>query len=255
MKTPLRKLNNRAGSFSKVVKHLADEPTTIHFPFFVNGGLELSLCAVENKIVGHTNHWCVYDFWQCLKDDPRRLADNIQFIVGYEHFEERFYYHMQEHFQENVDVFVRSAQFYALNMCNESGQIYSGKFIGTKYINEMSLFNMKNLELHNLQLNMHETEKPIDIIDKINSDEQIIITPPKFSYRLLPGAQVDTLAAPNIDHTRLHEKLQEKNKWIMVCNYHNRLSDIYNNFHIEYYDQNWRPTNKSTAKEMLIVKS
>ena len=255
MKTPLRSLNNRSGAFSAVFNSLPDEYDTIHFPFFVNGGLELRMCMEDRNIVGHTHHWCVYEFWDCLKQDPQRLIQNIKFTLEYEHLEERFYYHMQENFQKNPDVFVRSAQFYALNRCNAEGQIFGGKWIGLKHVNDLNYYNMKNLDLLNLEPKMHDDILPINIIDAIPDDEYIIATPPKFSYRLLPDAQADTVINPNIDHWELKEKMADRKKWISVCSYHKKLHDIYKEFEIKYFSRNWTETTQEKAEEMLIVKS
>ena len=255
MKTPLKALNNRSGAFSALTKILPDDCVTVHFPFFASGGLELYLCALDKKVVGHTYHWCVEEFWACLKSNPQRLIDNIKFTVGYEYFEEKFFYYMQVNFQTNADIFVRSAQFFALNRCNEDGQIFGGKFVGTKHINDLTYFNMKNLDLHNLSVRMHEESDTINILDSIESDQFIIATPPKFSHRLLPNAQIDTLISPNIDHTVLNDKLKLKDRWVVICDYHPKINELYSNYEIQYFNQNWSMVDKESAEEMIIVKS
>ena len=197
----------------------------------------------------------VQEFWECLKNDPDRLIEIIKFTLKYEYFDERFFHYMQENFQTNIDVFVRSAQFYVLNRCTEDGQIFGGKFIDTKYINELAYFNIKNLDLLNLSVDMHEGASSLKIIETLQSDNYIVATPPGFSYRLLPAAQVDTLLNPNIDHAELASQLSTKNRWMIICNYHKKLEEIYNNYNINYFNEYWKESDPAAAKEMIIVKS
>ena len=255
MKTPLRLLNNRASGFNAAIKLLPEDCDEFHFPFFSSGGLELAICNEGKKINGHTYWWCVQEFWECLKNDPDRLIEIIKFTLKYEYFDERFFHYMQENFQTNIDVFVRSAQFYVLNRCTEDGQIFGGKFIDTKYINKLAYFNIKNLDLLNLSVDMHEGASSLKIIETLQSDNYIVATPPGFSYRLLPAAQVDTLLNPNIDHAELASQLSTKNRWMIICNYHKKLEEIYNNYNINYFNEYWKESDPAAAKEMIIVKS
>ena len=102
---------------------------------------------------------------------------------------------------------------------------------------------------------MHEESNTTKILDSIGDDEYIIATPPKFSHRLLPNAQADTLISPNIDHVALSEKLKSKHRWIVICNHHAKIDELYSDYQIQYFDQNWSAVDKNSAKEMIIVKS
>ncbi len=253
MKTPLRLLNDRSSAFKHINNIIPDNQNDLHFPFFVSGGLELLFCEHGKSVFGYTHWWCVEEFWNCLKSNPARLIEMIKHTINHKFLDERFYHYMQENFQTNMDIFVRAAQFYVLNRCNEEGKIFGGKYIDKKYMSDYMQITLKNTDISKLNIQHVETDNIMGIIDLIPPENFLILTPPKFTYGLIPDAVPDTLSDPSINHLKLKELLKNKHNWVIVYKKHNKIIDMYKDYDIKYFNKYWVETDKKNAEEIIIV--
>ena len=73
MKSPIRE-NNRFKCLP-LLRELIPPGSVINSFLFFDGNLEFGLANSERFIIGHTNRYVVYEFWECATTDARKTAE------------------------------------------------------------------------------------------------------------------------------------------------------------------------------------
>ena len=123
--SPLRYPGGKTRAIKKFEKYLPKDVKTVCSPFFGGGSFEL-FCIKNHgiKVVGYDLYEPVITFWNCLIEDPERLAAIVSTylpVVTKEQF-----YQLQSNFRQIEDTWERAGAAYVLNRCSFSGTMEAG---------------------------------------------------------------------------------------------------------------------------------
>ena len=252
MKSPIKENVNDSKALS-YLKEIFPKGSVIDSFLFFSGQMEFNLAEAGRFIVAHTNKYVIYEFRKCAMEDPQRIAKLS------EHFhpigDEKFFHVYQENWPKYKDHYTRSALFFLLNRCSESGWISSGKFDDVNF-NSIALSHLRKFSPKNFFLTL-------DKADTLN--EAITASATKGEYLLFPIGRFDNnffeygkskgYETTTILHKELCEQLQEsEKKWVVVYKTHSQLFKLYNDHNIIMIDKYGKRTeNKKNSEELIIA--
>ena len=154
MKSPIKEnINNfKCGP---LLREKMPRGSVVHSFLFFDGNIEFDLARTGRFIAAHTTKYVIYEFWKCAMEDPKRIAELSQFFFPIE--EENIFHILQEEWPKYRDPFVRSALFFLLNRCSESGHISAGK-LNARYYNPVALSHLRRFTIDNFHLHLTEGE-------------------------------------------------------------------------------------------------
>ena len=234
LKSPLRYQNDKRKAASIVNQLIPADVDKIISPFFRGGALEVALINRGYKIDGHIDFKNLHEFWRCLLDDPQQLYNFAHYFYPIK--DKDIFYLLQQKINDHDDAFIRAALFYVMNRCTEKGTITSGKLMeGHPEFNEYSLEKLKRFSTDGLNVFCSQTLNVVDSCDGF-----MLCCPPDYRTETLlspsPSAQSEK---PSINHIELNNKLNEKNNWILLVNYHKNLIKMYSEHQKVYLDKNY----------------
>ena len=252
MKSPIRESTNNFKALS-VLKTLIPKGDVIDSFLLFSGEMELSLAESGRFVIAHTNKYVIYEFWKCAMENPARIAELSESL--YPIGDEKAFHLFQENWPKYQDHYTRSALFFLLNRCSESGWISAGKF-DDKNFNPVALSHLKRFSPKNFFLTL-------DKADTLN--EAITASATKGEYLLFPIGRFDNnffeygkskgYETTTILHKELCEQLQEsEKKWVVVYKTHSQLFKLYNDHNIIMIDKYGKRTeNKKNSEELIIA--
>ena len=80
---------------------------------FFGGNIELNLAQMNRFVVAHTNKYVIYEFWDCVMKEPKKIGDMSKFLFSAT--EPNIFYILQENWPKYNDPYLRSAMFFLLN--------------------------------------------------------------------------------------------------------------------------------------------
>ena len=250
MKSPL-KANIQYKSLGELKKLIPPKSTVSSF-FLYSGNIELALAAGNRTIVAHTNKYPVYEFWVSLIENP----DSI-YIASKELFPKLLMpelHLLQEHWTNQENRAIRSAFFFILNRCSNSGLVSCGKIDRTSF-NPIALSHLKNFKTNNFYPFLDRDSDPIDALVTAKSTDYILLPAGIYNFNLFEYGKSRGPDMALIDHRKLHEtfKATEK-KCILLYKNHHRLFRMYNDYNIIMVDKYGRKVNnKSNCAELIIA--
>ena len=164
MKSPIKENINNFRCL-RAIKELIPHGSVINSFLFFSGELEFSLARDDRFIVAHTNKFVIYEFWKCAMEEPHKIADISKDLLPHIKNENMFHI-IQESWPTYRDSFIRSAFFFLLNRCSESGLISSGK-LNNENFNPISILHLKNFKIDNFHLVLDKQAKFIDSFKNI----------------------------------------------------------------------------------------
>jgi len=253
MPTPLRFLNDKSGATKIVNELIPREFEIIHSPFFCSGGLEVRLVESGRKVIGYTHFHQVMDFWNSLLNNPELLYEASHAIAHHPFMDEKFFYNFQKERALYPDEHTRGAIFYVLNRLSKYGTVTYGEYMESKkYLNDVSLSKLKSFRAPDLHVSYIETNDVLKIVENVTEDF-LICQPPRYSDGILDHATPSVLERPKINHEKYFEILKNKSNWINIYEYSPKLSEMYNDYEIIYFNKNWHKTTQEHATEMVIA--
>ena len=148
MKSPIKEsLNNF--KCSAFLKTLIPRGSIVNSFLFFDGGVEFNLTESDRFVVAHTTKYVIYEFWKCAMENPARIAELSESL--YPIGDEKAFHLFQENWPKYQDHYTRSALFFLLNRCSESGWISAGKF-DDKNFNPLALSHLKKFSPKNFFL-------------------------------------------------------------------------------------------------------
>ena len=230
--SPLRYPGGKTRACKKFQRYIPKDITRICSPFFGGGSFELySLMNYAIKIFAYDLFELLVVFWNCLLEDPQRLAELVSRylpVVTREQF-----YHLQRTFKQIEDSWERAAATYVLNRTSFSGTMASGGFSPLDEkgrngrFNENSLEFLKNFRVPKEMLTVEQASFEVSIPQYPH--EFIFLDPPYMVESKLYGRRGDL---QNIDHELLADMLRSRGNWMLCYNDCAEVRKLYRGFQV-----------------------
>jgi len=257
MKTPVRDgLNFKS---LPVIKELIPRRTIVGSFLLFSGAIELGLVGDQRFVIAHTNKRLVYDFWKCITEDSRLVADHAVFFFnnllnppppwkGAQAFLD-----LQQTWPNAVDPFAMAAKFFVLNRCSESGLVSSGEF-SPEGLNPMSIGRLKTFKAPNFYL-VHDDKENFSEALRDPEDSQYLFLPVgRYNHNIFDHGKNRAYETTLVHHQELCEKLiKHHKKWVVLYKNHAGVFDLYKGHHIIMVDQYGRKTNKKDKCEDIVI--
>jgi hypothetical protein len=236
-----------------MLKKIINPDSTVSSFFLYSGDIEMALASVGRTIVAHTNKYAVYEFWAVLTKDASALYEAVKHI--YPTISDPEFYPLQENWTSYKNPILRSALFFILNRCSDSGMVSSGK-IDRSGFNPMAMSYLGGFNPRNFCPLLDKSEDPIaalDIVKKTRTD-YMLLPVGKYSRNLFEYGKNQGADTISIDHHSLHDKLKAiDKKWILLYKKHSALFDLYSEYNIRMIDKYGRPTDSRDVCVEIIV--
>ena len=252
MKSPIKDSANDFNRLLPVLKELTPKGSVFNSFLFFSGELEYNLSESGRFVVAHTCEYVIYEFWYCAMLDSERIANLSKSLYPFEY--EKMFYIFQEDWPKYKDHFTRSALFFILNRCSETGWISSGKFDDKNY-NPIALSHLKKFKPKNFFLQHDKTDNLIKAIDDTTQKSDYILLPiGKFSYNFFEYGKNKGYERTTINHKELNKYLNGiDKKWIVLYKKHPQLFQMYKQHNITMIDKYGRKTDDNDKCEDLII--
>jgi len=252
MKSPIKENINNFKALS-ILKETFPKGSVIDSFLFFSGQIELSLAEAGRFVIAHTNKYVVYEFWKCAMEDPERIAELSEFF--YPIGDEKFFHSYQENWPKYKDHYTRSALFFLLNRCSESGWISAGKFDDANF-NPIALSHLKKFSPKNffLTLDKGDTLNKALVTSTIKSD-YLFFPIGKFDNNFFEHGRNRGYEMTTILHKELCEYLRDvEKKWVVLYKTHSQLLKLYDGFNITMIDKyGKKTTDKNKSEDFLIA--
>jgi len=251
MKSPIRETNNNFKTLS-VLRRMIPRGSVVHSFAFFDGSLEIGLARDDRFIVAHTTKYPIYEFWTCAFKDPMRIAT----LSNYLHpIEENTHKILQENWARYQDPFLRSALFFLLNQCSDSGLISSGVLDNDKY-NSFAVSRLTNFKLSNFHIELDSDKtltEAIEGADKTEAD-YLLVPAGNYNYGFLHHGKIQSLEITPINHKELFTTMNSlQYNWILIYNFHKEVKEIYKEYKQTMIDKYGNLTLKEESCKELII--
>lgn len=252
MKSPIKENINNFCCL-RALKEMIPPGSVVNSFLFFSGDLEFSLVEGGRFMVSHTNKFIIYDFWKCMLNDPHKIAD-IAVDLQPHLKDENLFYEVQESWPTYRDSFIRSAFFFLLNRCSESGLVSCGKLDNKKF-NPFSISYIKKFKIDNFHIILDEQKEFIDSFRNIKNTDYLLFPIGKFSYNLFEYGKNKGYEMTTIHHKRFRDALRHvKDKWIVIYKHHPQVHKLYKDYNVTMLDKYGRETqDKEKCGEVVIA--
>ena len=251
MKTPIKHTKSETKALAQILKKIPEGSIIDSFLFF-SGQFEFSLADYNRFVCAHTTKYVIHEFWHCMFED----SESIYNIINSDSFkfDQRVFETLQENWAKYEEQYIRSALFFLLNRCSETGDISSGA-MNVENFNKSALADLKTFKPAK---NFHLSYDKCDLIESMrfkSHGDYIIINAGNFTYNLFDDGKTVALEETVINHMDLKEFLHHtKKKFILVYKHHNKIPQHYEGFNIEFINKFGKPVeNSDSCKEIIIA--
>ena len=228
----------------EIASFIPSHVDVLYSPFFGGGSVEL-LCASRGiKVFGFDNFKPLVEFWQCLLQNPKKLAE---IVSKYYPLSRSKFYELQKILPTFRSKYERAGIFYALNRASFSGITLSGGMSpGHPRFTISSIERLLNFKMNNI------TVQQADFGDSIRQarDHILYLDPPYLLDQRLYGKNGNMHI--NFDHKRLAEILHTRDNWILSYNNCEIIRELYNDYEIYYPTWKYGMSNNKESREVLI---
>jgi len=244
-KSPLR----YPGGKNRAVKHILPfiPDTTEHLcsPFFGGGSIELACTARGMSVKGYDLFSPLVDFWQCLLENPKQLADRVE---KYHPLERKQFYSLQKRYVTLKDSMERAAVFYVLNRSSFSGVTLSGGMsTGHPRFTKSSIERLRNFAVSNFTVQNADYRQSITE----NKDAFLYLDPPYLNGQKLYGVKGDT--HEGFDHETLRKLLDQRGRWILSYNDCPTIRKWYADYQILKADWQYGMGSSKESNEIVVL--
>ncbi len=251
MRSPI-KVKSRDFKALSAIKKIVPPQSIIHSFLMLDGSIEFGLAANDRYVVAHTNKYVCYEFWWCVKNNPRRILEAVKYLEPIQ--DKNVFYLLQENWPSYRDPYVRSALFLLLNRYSATGKISSGDFNLEAY-RPTDAIQLQNMGFQNLHLLLDKQEDFTDSINEINGRcDYILIPVGDYTLNLFEEEKLgyeDT----HVSHKKLQTVFENTDKkMILVYKMSSKLVMKYRQHNITYINKYGRPVSDAkNAEEVLIA--
>lgn len=244
MRSPLRYPGGKTRAIELITGFFPKKLDKLLSPFFGGGSIELFAASKGTKVIGYDVFSPLVEFWQCLKDQPAKLADEVEKFFPLP--KAKFYelQHTQTTFKSKIK---RAAVYYVLNRSSFSGATLSGgmsphhpRFTQTS-IERLRAFNNPNISVEQSDFKQSLLKHPLTFA---------YLDPPYLISSSLYGKKGN--AHKDFDHEALAKILKEREHWILSYNDCGEIRKLYDGFYMLTPNWKYGMSNNKISREVLI---
>jgi len=236
-----------------MLKEIIPKGTVVNSFLFFSGDQEFSLAENGRFVVAHTNKYVIYEFWKCAMEEPQRIAKIAEDMFSKMEGKWDSFRLFQENWPKYKNPYMRSALFFLLNRCSESGFISMGKLSDERY-NPISLSYLNNFNVDNFHIVWDKEENFHETFSSIENTDYLLFPIGKFNYNLFEYGKNKGYEMTTIYHKKIHESLQEiKDKWVVLYKQHPHVFAMYKDYNIIMIDKYGRRTKEKENCEELVI--
>lgn len=253
MKSPLKDISADFTACYSALNQLIDKDATLESHLLYGGSLELALANSGRTLKAHTTQYVVYEFWQCLLQNPQRVYDILR--SPFFNFDHHMIPIIQQAWHTYEDPFIRAAFFYALNRGSDKGLISSGE-IKSDDFNKISNARLRRFKVDNFDVKwQREDNFLLSLEESLNSESILLLPMGKFSYNFGDYGKNRGPETTLVRHAEVWERLsQERHPWVMLYKCHPRLKSLYDTHRVIKIDRYGRTaSNVESTSEVIIA--
>jgi hypothetical protein len=252
MKTPLKSPSIELKSVATLLK-LIPPQSLVHTGLLYDGKLEIELASNNRFVVAHTTKYVIYEFWRCLREDPRRVAAFAEHMHPIE--DKNIFYLLQENWPKYADPFVRAGLFLMLNRYSDTGLVSRGAMDIDNY-SPLAILNLKSAIMPpNFHLFLDDEGPFLPCFEKIQDDcDYLVIPAGRHQMNLLEKDTKSTFEETMIDHEEVHKFFSNTtHKTLVVYEYSPSIAKMYQQYNQYIVDKWGRQTETNKFAEELII--
>lgn len=251
-RSPLRYAGGKSRAVEEISKFIPPDTKIIYSPFFGGGSVELACAANGTTIYGYDNFRPVVEFWQCLLENPFKLAGMVR---RHHPLERDEFYRLQKTYNDaSKSKYERAAIFYALNRSSFSGTTVSGGMSPNHpRFTESSIKRLEGFD--HTRLNGTVKVECMDFKQSIplSNGHLLYMDPPYMINQKLYGDRGNM--HDGFDHTALAKILHGRDCWILSYNDSEEIHKMYARYKFHYPKWKYGMSNNKNSREVLIFSS
>lgn len=250
MKSPIREDVNNF-KCKRTLREVIPKGSVVNSFLFFDGALEIGLAEEDRFVVSHTNKYVIYEFWDCVLKDAQRVSEIVKSLSSLA--EPDIFFLLQENWPKYKDPYVRSALFFLLNRCSESGLISAGKFKPRNY-NPLAIANLNKFRLENFHVIWDRQTDFLEGFKNVKQTDYLLLPVGKFSYNFFEYGKNRGIEMTSINHERLSETLKQiQHKWVVVYKEHREIFKLYKEYNITMIDKYGKVVNNESDCEEVVI--
>ena len=248
MRSPLQ--TSKSNSVG-ILKKLIPAGSSVSSFFFYDGTVEIPLAAADRIVVAHTNKYPVFEFWKYMITQPKILSSFADFL--HERLTVPELYLLQDNWFSKEDGETRSALFYILNRCSESGYASCGH-IDKERLTSFNISSLRRFKVKSLYPFYDNVEDPIEGFKTAKDTDFLLLPMGKYNYNLFDYGKNVGSDMILIDHMKTKKTLDEINKkWVVIYKKHPAVFKIYREKNIIMIDKHGNKTNSEDRCVEIII--
>jgi len=250
--TPLKKTAPHRGI--SYVKSRLKPNVPVHTMLLHDGFLEHALIKDGHEVYSHTNISHIYNFWQCLSEDARRLHKIVVSLDKKSSSNVAYHYdHFRATWNSREDKFMRAALFFLVSISSDQGTISAGK-IEPNAAKNFLLSKLRVFEKNRRwnPLYHHDISLP-EQINKIEKSHKIVTPVGFYNYDFLNAAKRYGIEQYRIIHKDIKVAFDSSDNLILMYFYNPDLLDLYDNQHITMIDAHSNITTKEKECWEIVI--
>lgn len=251
-RSPLQVDKNKAFKTTHAIKQKLPVGSIVNcFPFY-DGNIELELANSSRFVVGHTEKYCVYEFWRCAMVDPEQVASVVSYLTPFN--EPKAFNIYQDNLEKYRDPFARAGIFFVLNQLSDSGMVSSGK-LAKEEVSSINISNLKRFSGENFHINFVKDDIYDEHLKNIEKTEKILINCGIYHENLLTEGRSVGPEETIIDHKKVFNFFKNTStQTLLLYRPTKSLLRLYKDYEIEMYTKNGiRTSNVEDCAEVLIA--
>jgi hypothetical protein len=253
MNSPIKDSAHDFKSLS-ALKEKIPEGSVVYSYLLYGGKLECGLAEANRVVCAHTTRYAVYEFWNCILEDPQRIYEIVNAVAPQLGSPSMFPL-LQESWPTYADPYMRAALFFILNRCSAEGKISTGT-MNMKNFNPLTLNRLKNFKINNLYLG-EITENEIFSGRDLEKEADYILLPlGTYGYNMFDIGKSRASEDTIVKHEKVAQRLQklQSQKWVAIYNNHPEIFPLYNESNIMMIDKQGHLTSdQEKCQEVLIA--
>ena len=252
MKSPLK--DSRHKNLSRgFLKTIIPFRSRVNSYGIFSGHTELSLSRTGITISSFTDKDVIYQFWECLCENPHRMH-SLLVDPSFKFGAHREFAVLQETLPLYKDSYIRSSLFFLLNRCSSTGQISCGEFEYKNYnasaLNQLKIFKKpRNFDVFKYSCALKEHIENNQEVDFVLFPNLI------FGYNLFDMGKSIGYDTYMYNHNELKKVLRNSSvATILVYNRHSTVFSFFKDFNYYLIDKNGRiTTDQDTCEEIIVT--
>ncbi len=243
--SPLRYPGGKSRAVSSILPIIPQGTKELCSPFIGGASIELACTAIGINVKGYDIFSPLVDFWQCLLDDPHKLASRV---AKYFPLERTQFYSLQKRYISLNSPLERAAVFYVLNRSSFSGVTLSGGMsTGHPRFTKNSIERLRNFAVNNFTVQKADYRQ--SIIE--NKNAFLYLDPPYLNGQKLYGIKGDT--HEGFDHETLRKLLGQRDKWMLSYNDCPSIRKWYSDYQILKTNWQYGMSNNKISNEIVVL--